>query len=124
MTEQNTQTSQYALEDVRDALRALDASLKALSRHRRDAGDIISSDLSRLLGQEIAGILGGGRHDTQEPARRVGSRDDLRGDAGPLGQKNLELLIDQMVASALLRGRQTTGILGGIFNILPGLSGR
>ncbi|MDD9901045.1 MAG: hypothetical protein OXT65_08720 [Alphaproteobacteria bacterium] len=41
-----------------------------------------------------------------------------------MGQKQLEITIDQMVANALVRGRQTTGVLNSLFNVWPGLSGR
>ena len=41
-----------------------------------------------------------------------------------MGMKQLEIVIDQMVASALTRGRQTSGVLESLFNLLPGLSGR
>jgi hypothetical protein len=40
------------------------------------------------------------------------------------GRKQLELTIDQMVANALTRGRQTSGVLGSLFGVLPGLAGR
>ena len=39
-------------------------------------------------------------------------------------QKDLESAVDQMVAGALLRGRHTAGVLNGMFNLTPGLSGR
>jgi hypothetical protein len=38
--------------------------------------------------------------------------------------KELEDAIDRMVAGALLNGRHTSGVLHGLFNISPGLSGR
>jgi hypothetical protein len=40
------------------------------------------------------------------------------------GQKDLEAAVDLMVANALLRGRHTAGVLHGMFNLSPGLSGR
>lgn len=39
-------------------------------------------------------------------------------------QKDLESAIDRMVANALLHGRRTSGVLSGMFNLSPGLSGR
>jgi hypothetical protein len=44
--------------------------------------------------------------------------------SGAFDRKQLEITIDQMVAGALVRGRQTTGILNGLFNLSPALSGR
>lgn len=39
-------------------------------------------------------------------------------------QKSLEITIDQMVANSLLRGRETTGVLRSLFNLVPVLMGR
>jgi len=39
-------------------------------------------------------------------------------------QRSLEILIDQMVAESLTRGRHTSGVLRALFGIVPSLIGR
>lgn len=43
---------------------------------------------------------------------------------GMLNQRQLEINIDQMVANALVDGRQTSGVLRSLFGIAPNLIGR
>lgn len=43
---------------------------------------------------------------------------------GGLNQKQLEITIDQMVASSLTRGRQTSSVLNTLFGLAPSLIGR
>jgi hypothetical protein len=120
------------LEEVRAAIRALDESLKLLggqsTAHRKNPGSIASAALEKLLRQEISGVFNPGRTGGGE----VMFSTDNGGDSSPsqpqssgsLDRRFLETMIDQMVADALVRGRRTTGILAGLFNIAPGLSGR
>lgn len=100
---------------------------------RQDPDRIVNDELSKLVRQEAA-----------EGIRDIFSRPDARG-AGDVSvvinnnagvnvsaqtstdnfnQKYLEITIDQLVSNALVRGRQTTGLLGSLFGISPGLSGR
>lgn len=44
--------------------------------------------------------------------------------SGQDGNRELEIIIDQMVANSLVRGRQTTGILNAVFGLGPRLIGR
>lgn len=39
-------------------------------------------------------------------------------------QKQLEITIDQMVATSLMHGRQTSGVMRSLFGLSPNLSGR
>lgn len=43
---------------------------------------------------------------------------------GAFNQKQLEITIDQMVASSLTRGRQTSSVLNALFGLAPSLIGR
>lgn len=70
------------------------------------------TELSKITHQQIGAILGSEPGDGQDAPGRA------------LAQKMMEAMIDEMVAQALVRGRRTTSVLGGIFNLLPGLSGR
>lgn len=55
-------------------------------------------------------------------AQRAPSREEPAPSSG--GHRDMESAVDEMVAGALLRGRRTAGVLNGMFNLSPGLSGR
>lgn len=101
---------------------------------RQDPDRIVHDELSKLVRLEAA-----------DGIKNLFARPDMRGGDGAISivinnnagvnvsaetttgafnQKYLEITIDQMVSNALVRGRQTTGLLGGLFGLSPGLSGR
>lgn len=98
--------------------------------------DIISSELSKLLRQEIAGGLQG--LFTRSPMNagngtmalnviinnNAGALVTAREGVGAMDQKYLEITIDQMVANSLMRGRQTSGVMRTLFGLTPSLMGR
>jgi hypothetical protein len=147
--------------DMRDNSRAVNDSLKVLAEQgvgqlsqvlqkaatsdrdvtRRPQGDIVSSELNKLLRQEIAagiatvfdgGVLGqkgsGGFsgasgmnviiNNNSNVAVSAQERSDV------FNQRYLEITIDQMVANSLLRGRQTSGVMRSLFGLAPTLMGR
>jgi hypothetical protein len=91
------------------------AAFKVLSdvllKHGHGSQHAILTEVGKLLGREFSGGFSDHRH-AHSPSFHAS------------GNGILEAAIDQLVADALLRGRRTTGILNGIFNLLPGLSGR
>lgn len=96
--------------------------------------DIVSSELSKLLRQEIAsslqGILtrspmGGGSTSLNVIIHNnAGVSVSAREGVGAMDQKYLEITIDQMVANSLMRGRQTSGVMRTLFGLAPSLMGR
>ncbi len=101
---------------------------------RRPVEDIVSSELNRLLRQELGqglrgifeDLLGQGQGGglqviiNNNSAAQVSARESV----GAMNQKQLEITIDQMVAQSLVQGRQTTGVLRSLFGLAPGLIGR
>ncbi len=105
---------------------------------RRPVEDIVSSELNRLLRQELGqglrgifeDLLGQGQGGglqviiNNNSAAQVSARESV----GAMNQKQLEITIDQMVAQSLAQslaqGRQTTGVLRSLFGLAPGLIGR
>lgn len=91
---------------------------------RRDPRDIIRADLDRMMRRQvqdgIGGIFDGMRSAWDE-------NNDARGNRKPqggYGQKEMEMQIDQMVASCLTNGPQTSNVLRILFGIVPSLIGR
>lgn len=110
---------------------------------RRPHEDILMSELAKLLKQEIAAGLSTIFADMrpfvasgQRPAEsfagnlnviinnNVSAAVTARESSGPFGQKQLEITIDQMVARALVGGRETSGVMRSLFGLVPGLIGR
>lgn len=110
---------------------------------RKPYEDIVMSELSRLLRQELAAglstVFADIRAVQSEPVRaevrplpslsvvihnNAGVSVQARETIGLAGQKQLEVTIDQMVARALAGGRETSGVLRAIFGLAPGLIGR
>lgn len=113
---------------------------------RRRAGGIAEEALKKLVEDEVVSglhALFGGRGGM--PGRDMTGRDmpgsfddgssppSPRRDSGVLqGQRHngafdrrqLEISIDQMVASSLVHGRQTSGVLRALFGLVPSLIGR
>lgn len=83
----------------------------------------VSSGLADLFGGEsrkrgVGGdspVFGGSALPPYAPSIPMGGRSS---------GGNLESMIDQMVASSLMHGRQTSGILRTLFGIVPSLIGR
>lgn len=119
------------------------------SGYRRPADTIVNNELSKMLqGQLFAGlsdIFGAA------PAKRngknvfdsvgagwTGSGDSMQviihnntpaavtaqQSMNSFDQKQLEITIDQMVASSLVRGQQTSGVMRTLFGLSPSLIGR
>lgn len=98
--------------------------------------EIISSELSKLLRQEIAGSLQGIFMRSPMSAgngnmalnviinNNAGVSVTAREGVGAMDQKYLEITIDQMVANSLMRGRQTSGVMRTLFGLAPSLMGR
>lgn len=96
--------------------------------------DIISSELSKLLRQELAvslqglfarGPVNGGNTPINVIIHNnAGVSVTARESVGALDQKYLEITIDQMVANSLMRGRQTSGVMRTLFGLAPSLMGR
>lgn len=102
---------------------------------RRSESDIIMAELQKLLQQELTSGLRGLFADIFKAQgqgaglnvvinNNVGAQVSARETQGPFNQKQLEITIDQMVASALTQGQQTSGVLRSIFGLTPGLIGR
>ena len=101
---------------------------------RRPVEDIVTSELNRLLRQELTQGLRGVFEDLLGQGQGGGlqvvinnnsaAQVTARESAGAMNQKQLEITIDQMVAQSLAQGRQTTGVLRSLFGLAPGLIGR
>lgn len=149
----DTKEKTRALSDSLKALntQGFESLTRALSQagaqkgYRRPAGDIVTDELAKLLKQEIAGGLAalfgsGGKRGGGMPQMLFGAarseglsvvihnntaaQVSAREVSGSMDRKFLEITIDQMVASSLLRGRQTTGVLSSLFDLAPSLIGR
>ena len=93
--------------------------------------NIISSELSKLVRQELTSGLQGmiGRTMNSGGLNVVINNNSnatvtARETGGGLDQKYLEITIDQMVANSLMRGRQTSGVMRTLFGLTPTLMGR
>ncbi len=100
---------------------------------RRDSSDVIASELTQLLRQEMIGGMRGMFEDLLENRSGGGLQVVINNntaaqvtgrETGAINQKQLEITIDQMVANSLLQGRQTSGVLKNLFGLVPTLSGR
>lgn len=110
---------------------------KQASATRRPAGNIVREELRKLLYSQvrasIRNIFGpppsekdedaGGWERRRFPDGNVifNARDR---DRGPFDQRKMEFMVDQMVASSLMHGRQTSGVLRVLFGLVPSLIGR
>jgi hypothetical protein len=110
--------------------------------YRQPSGDIVNAELSKLLREQVksvfAGVFGGAQRRGGENAAGGGGAGGIQvvihnntpavvnaqQTTDMFNQKQLEITIDQMVASSLVRGQQTTGVLNSIFGLVPGLIGR
>lgn len=96
--------------------------------------DIIVTELAKLLQRELSAGLAAAfsQRPSSAPAgalsviihNNAGALVSARETPGPLGQRQLEITIDQMVARALAGGRETSGVLRALFGLAPGLIGR
>jgi hypothetical protein len=96
--------------------------------------DIVTQELAKLLRQEMAagiaqafaglGAARGGQGLNVVINNNAGVAVAAREGSDAFDRKTLEITIDQMVANALTRGQETTGILRTIFNLVPTLTGR
>ncbi len=111
---------------------------------RNNGMTLIMNELSSLLRQELTSTLrealNGGMADTarsaatkqrtEPPAIQVivnnhaAANVTAQEKTDSMDQKTLEITIDQMVASSLVRGQQTTGVMRGIFGLMPSLINR
>lgn len=92
---------------------------------------IVTQELSKLLRQEMAAGIAAVFAGQQKAAgmnviinNNAGVSVSAREGTDGFDRKMLEITIDQMVANALTRVQETTGILRSIFNLVPTLSGR
>jgi len=149
--ENGTKDLSRTLEGMEEKTRALNDSLQKLAREGftalekaatpktaapgRDsrAGDIVKSELTRFIKQELqesfknllgslAGPAAGGLNIVihNNTAAAVTARET----SGAFDRKYLEITIDQMVADSLIRGRQTSSVMRSLFGIAPSLLGR
>lgn len=100
---------------------------------RRDSSDVIASELTQLLRQEMIGGMRGMFEDLLQNREGGGLQVVINNnttaqvtarESSGMNQKQLEITIDQMVANSLMQGRQTTGVLKSLFGLVPTLSGR
>lgn len=109
---------------------------------RQPSEAIIGSELSKFLKQEMMSGLGGlfggkGKSAGTGQSGGFGGGElnvivnnstpyavTARETSGAFNQKTLEIMIDQMVADSLMRGRQTSGVLNSMFGLSPNLIGR
>lgn len=153
----DTQDLNRALDDMKSRSRALNDSLRILAEEgfdrlsraaqgqarqnsagsRKNAGDIASEELARVLKSEIGDALrqvfGGGRETGRSTGANVlnviinnntPAQVTTRETGDGFDQKTLEITIDQMVAQSLVRGRQTSSVLQSLFGLSPSLIGR
>lgn len=114
--------------------RAASQTARQSNAPRKDSGDIITTDLSKLMRQELAGSLqslfGRGAGNGSSGAMSVVIHNNApasvtaREGMDAFDQKYLEITIDQMVANSMLRGRQTSGVMRTLFGLAPSLMGR
>ena len=122
------------IQNPRYALKSLLRSRKRSARLPHAAGryaDMMESELNRLIQKQVAAgladIFGANRRKgAEEVSNSFGNAPPsfIPLQPGGLSQAHMEVLIDQMVASSLMHGRQTTGILRTLFGIVPSLIGR
>lgn len=100
---------------------------------RKPAGGIVNDALTKLIQKEVlsglATVFSGQSRDRQQgrilgPADGGGMPVPARQAPGGIDQKKMEATIDQIVATALMQGRQTSGILRTLFGLVPSLIGR
>ena len=142
------ETLNRALDDMQAKAKELADSLQRVSSQgmapvsagiaqapRQPAGSIAADALSRTLRQELAAgmeslFAGRGNMNGANAGMNITIQNNSSAavsaretDTG-FDQKSLEITIDQMVANSLLRGRETTGVLRSLFNLVPVLMGR
>ena len=114
-------------------LKALLDKRVSYSTSRRSSRDIISDTLTKLIQKEVVSGLA----DIFNSMPRKGDNgDSMTGDdvfssfmgqvsgGGNFDQKKMEIRIDEMVASSLMHGRQTSSVLRTLFGLVPSLIGR
>ena len=116
------------------ALRALLNNRFGRQPRRRSSEDIINEALIKLVQKEVvsglAVIFG-------NMPRKGGNSGSMIGDnafspfieeqspgGGNFDRRQMEISIDEMVASSLMHGRQTSGVLRTLFGLVPKLIGR
>ena len=100
---------------------------------RRSSTDIINDTLKKLIQKEVVSGLA----DIFNSMPRKGDNgDSMTGDnafssfmgqasgGGNFDQRKMEIRIDEMVASSLMHGRQTSSVLRTLFGLVPSLIGR
>lgn len=121
-----------------DNLSRLVASLSSAARQprQRPAENIVVQELSALLRRELVAGIAAAFGRTQAPAAGgAGTLSVIIHNNSPaqvtatettdgFDRRALEITIDQMVASSLARGAETTGILRTLFGLFPNLIGR
>jgi len=126
--------------------KGLNLRLRSLASggHRRSSRGIVNDTLTKLIRKEVLSGLSA----IFEGMRKRGGDGCMSGQNGgfapdfgrtkcgttqpampqyPGGyfdQKQMEITIDQMVASSLMHGRQTSGVLRLLFGLVPSLIGR
>lgn len=109
-------------------------NLKRLLAPRRvtSSSHIVSDELEKLIqGEIMSGLqeIFREREEEQAPRRHHSFMEDdepfsPRGTNSLPDRRQMESLIDQMVASSLVNGRQTSGVLRVLFGLVPSLIGR
>ncbi len=104
------------------------------AKTRHPAGQVISGALEELIRKEIvSGIKDIFRQQFPDKdgqggiARRHGgggNNGDFFPQQRPFDRKQMEAMIDELVASSLVHGRQTSKILRALFGLVPSLIGR
>jgi hypothetical protein len=127
--------SDGGLEALGRAVSGIAATVRTIPRPRAPEA-IAAQELSALLRRElIAGIAAAiGRPAALTPANGGGFNVTIHNNSGAqvtavqttdgFDRRALEITIDQMVASSLARGAETTGILRSLFGLVPTLIGR
>lgn len=93
------------------AAKGKSAALEKLIQKQLKAG------LSDLFKMKQAQDFGGGAASEKQTGSGMG-----RG--GQFGGRQMEIAIDQMVASSLMHGKQTSGVMRALFGLVPSLIGR
>lgn len=91
-------------------------------RARRPSRDIVDDELAALIRSQVLSSI----HDIYGDTPSRGGAFDERQDntKSIFDQRRLEASIDQLVASSLVNGRQTSGVLRLLFGLVPSLIGR
>ncbi|MFH1158063.1 MAG: hypothetical protein V1721_04165 [Pseudomonadota bacterium] len=115
------------------ALRALLNNRFSRQSRRRPSQDILNDALIKLIQKEVMSGLAGIFGDTPRKGEKGGA---MIGDnaftpfigqppvGGNFDRRQMEISIDEMVASTLMHGRQTSGVLRTLFGLVPSLIGR